>query len=125
MRLGRAIDTLPALAAEGRGPFDLVFIDADKASTPEYFAWALRLARRGSLIIVDNVVRGGRVVDEGSSDPNVLGMRRFLAALAAEPRVTATASRPSAPRATTGSRSRSSPAEPAQASVPHRTGPAV
>ena len=57
MRVGRALDTLPLLAAEGRGPFDLIFIDADKQNIPEYFAWALRLSRRGSLIIVDNVVR--------------------------------------------------------------------
>ena len=91
VRVGRAVDTLPALEAEGGGPFDLVFIDADKQSTPEYFAWAVRLARRGALIVVDNVVRGGKVTDDTSSDPNVLGMRRFLAALAAEPKVTATA----------------------------------
>ncbi len=91
VRVGRALDTLPKLEEEARGPFDLVFIDADKASTTEYFAWAVRLARRGSLIIVDNVVRGGKVTDETSTDPNVLGMRRFLAALAAEPKVTATA----------------------------------
>jgi len=91
VRVGRAVDTLPALEAEGGGPFDLVFIDADKQSTPEYFAWAVRLARRGALIIVDNVVRAGKVTDDTSTDPNVLGMRRFLAALAAEPKVTATA----------------------------------
>jgi predicted O-methyltransferase YrrM len=91
VRLGRAIDTLPVLQGEGRGPFDLVFIDADKPSTPEYFAWAVRLARRGALIVVDNVIRGGKVVDENSPDANVLGMRRFLAAAAAEPRVTVTA----------------------------------
>jgi predicted O-methyltransferase YrrM len=59
VRLGAALDTLPQLAAEAGGPFDLFFIDADKQSTPDYFAWALRLGRRGSLIIVDNVVRGG------------------------------------------------------------------
>jgi predicted O-methyltransferase YrrM len=91
LRLGKAIDTLPQLAAEGRGPFDLVFIDADKASTADYFAWALKLTRQGSLIIVDNVVRNGAVVDGASHDPNVQGVRRFGDALAAEPRVTATA----------------------------------
>jgi predicted O-methyltransferase YrrM len=91
VRVGRAIDTLPALEAEGRGPFDLVFIDADKPSTADYFAWAVRLSRRGTLIVVDNVVRRGGVLDAESTDANVLGMRRFLAALAAEPRVTATA----------------------------------
>jgi predicted O-methyltransferase YrrM len=86
VRVGRAIDTLPTL----EGPFDLVFIDADKPSTTEYFAWAVKLTRRGGLIVVDNVVRKGNVIDAASTDANVIGMRRFLAALAAEPRVTAT-----------------------------------
>jgi predicted O-methyltransferase YrrM len=90
LRLGRALDTLPRLAAEGRGPFDLIFIDADKPSIPDYFAWALRLSRRGSLIVVDNVVRDGEVADAGSADPNVQGVRRFNEVLAAEPRVSAT-----------------------------------
>jgi predicted O-methyltransferase YrrM len=90
VRVGRALDTLPEIAAEGRGPFDLIFIDADKPSTPEYFAWAMKLARPGSLIITDNVVRDGEVIDEGSPDPRVQGVRRFNAALAAEPRVSAT-----------------------------------
>jgi predicted O-methyltransferase YrrM len=91
LRLGLALETLPQLASEGLGPFDLVFIDADKPSTPEYFAWALRLTRQGSLIIVDNVVRKGAVVDENSDDPSVQGVRRFYEMLAAEPRVSATA----------------------------------
>jgi predicted O-methyltransferase YrrM len=91
LHLGRALDTLPQLAAEGRGPFDLIFIDADKPSNPDYFAWALKLSRRGSLIIADNVVRNGAVVDAASGDPNVQGVRRFNELLAAEPRVTATA----------------------------------
>jgi predicted O-methyltransferase YrrM len=91
LRLGRAQDTLPQLAAEGRGPFDLIFIDADKPSYPEYFAWALKLSRRGSLIIVDNVVRGGAVTDAASADATIQGVRRFLELLAAEPRVTGTA----------------------------------
>jgi predicted O-methyltransferase YrrM len=91
LRLGRALDTLPGLAAEGVGPFDLVFIDADKPSTAEYFDWALRLTRRGSLIVVDNVVRDGAVVDEQSEDEVVQGVRRFYQRLAAEPRVSATA----------------------------------
>ncbi len=90
LRLGRALDTLPQLAAEGRGPFDLIFIDADKPGTADYFAWALKLSRRGSLIIVDNVVRKGAVVEAASDDPNVQGMRRFFDALAAEKRVNAT-----------------------------------
>lgn len=91
LRLGRALDTLPQLAAEGRGPFDLIFIDADKPSNPDYFAWALKLSRRGSLIIVDNAVRNGAVIDAASGDPSVQGVRRFNELLAAEPRVSATA----------------------------------
>jgi predicted O-methyltransferase YrrM len=91
VRLGAALDTLPQLAAEAGGPFDLFFIDADKQSTPDYFTWALRLGRRGSLIIVDNVVRGGTVADAASDDPSVLGMRRAFEMIAAEPRVSATA----------------------------------
>jgi len=90
VRLGPALDTLPQLAAEGRGPFDLVFIDADKVNTAAYFAWALKLTRRGSLIITDNVVRDGAVIDADSADTSVQGVRRFNAALAAEPRVSAT-----------------------------------
>ena len=91
LRLGRALDTLPQLAAEGRGPFDLIFIDADKPSNPDYFAWALKLSRRGSLIIADNVVRNGAVVDAASSDPSIQGVRRFNEMLASSPRVSATA----------------------------------
>jgi predicted O-methyltransferase YrrM len=91
IRVGRALDTLPQLAADGHGPFDLVFIDADKPSNPDYFAWALRLSRRGSLIIVDNVVRGGAVIDAASADASVQGVRRLNQLIAAEPRVTATA----------------------------------
>ncbi len=90
LRLGRALDTLPGLAAEKRGPFDLIFIDADKVSIPEYFAWALQLSRPGTVIIVDNVVRKGAVVDASSSDPSVQGVRRFNQLLAAETRVSAT-----------------------------------
>jgi len=90
VRIGRALETLPKIAAERREPFDLVFIDADKPSNADYFAWALRLSRRGSLIIVDNVVRGGAITDAANEDPNVVGTRRFLDILAAEPRVSAT-----------------------------------
>ncbi|WP_460200460.1 O-methyltransferase [Scytonema sp. NUACC21] len=90
LRLGRALDTLPHLAAEGLAPFDLIFIDADKPNNPDYFVWALKLSRRGSLIIADNVVRNGAVVDAASSDPSVQGVRRFNELLAAEPRVSAT-----------------------------------
>ncbi len=91
LRVGPALETLPKLAAERAGPFDLVFIDADKSSTPEYFSWALKLTRPGSLIIVDNVIRKGALLDSDSTDPAVQGMRRFIKLLAAEHRVTATA----------------------------------
>ena len=91
VHVGRAIDTLPRLAAEGRGPFDLVFIDADKASNPDYFSWALRLTRPGSLILIDNVVRDGRVTEASSAEPDIQGTRRALEMMAADPRVTATA----------------------------------
>jgi len=90
LRVGRALDTLPQLAAEGRGPFDLIFIDADKQSYPDYLAWALKLSRRGSLIIADNVVRKGAVIDADSNDPLVQGVRRFHELLATETRVSAT-----------------------------------
>ena len=91
IRVGRAIDTLPRLEAEGAGPFDLIFIDADKPSNPDYLAWSLRLARVGTLIIADNVVRGGDVLDATSSDASVRGIRKFNEMLAAEPRVVGTA----------------------------------
>ena len=91
VRLGRALDSLQRLADEGAGPFGLVFIDADKPNISEYFDWAVRLTRPGSLIVVDNVVRKGAVVDESSDDPNVQGVRRFYQMLASEPRVSATA----------------------------------
>jgi predicted O-methyltransferase YrrM len=91
VRVGRALDTLPQLASEGAGPFDMVFIDADKPSNPHYLAWALRLIRAGGLIIGDNVVRNGKVADSASHDPNVQGVRAFLDMLAADPRLDATA----------------------------------
>jgi len=91
IRVGKALETLPTLAVEGVGPFDLTFIDADKPSNPEYFEWALRLSHRGSVIVVDNVVRNGAVMDPASTDPNVLGVRRMNDRIAAEPRVSATA----------------------------------
>ncbi len=91
VRVGKAIDTLPQLAEEGAGPFDLVFIDADKASIPDYFRWALKLTKPGSLIIVDNVVRGGEVLNADSDDPDIQGIRRFADMLNSEPRVKATA----------------------------------
>jgi predicted O-methyltransferase YrrM len=91
LRLGRAIDTLPALEREGAGPFDLIFIDADKAGYPDYLTWSLRLARVGAVIMGDNVVRDGRVIDAGNADPNIQGVRRFVDMVAAEPRLRATA----------------------------------
>jgi predicted O-methyltransferase YrrM len=91
LRVGPALQTLAALAVEGAGPFDVVFIDADKQHNPEYFAWALRLTRKGSVIVVDNVVRGGAVLDAASDDPTVQGVRRLNERLAAEPRVSAVA----------------------------------
>jgi predicted O-methyltransferase YrrM len=91
VRLGPALDSLPQLAAEGRAPFDLIFIDADKPNTPDYFKWALKLSRTGSVIIVDNVVRDGAVVDSANRDANVQGMRRLFALMAAETHVSATA----------------------------------
>ena len=91
LHVGRAIEILPRLAAEGGGPFDLVFIDADKASNPDYFSWALKLTRPGSLILIDNVVREGKVTDASNTDPDVTGTRRALEMMAAEPRVSATA----------------------------------
>jgi predicted O-methyltransferase YrrM len=91
LRLGPALETLPKLAAEGAGPFDLIFIDADKPSNPDYFRWALKLSRRGSVIVIDNVVRKGKVIDPDSTDENVRGVRRMFDLIAAERRVSATA----------------------------------
>jgi predicted O-methyltransferase YrrM len=91
VRLGMALDLLPALAAEGGNPFDFVFIDADKPNNAAYFDWALTLSQPGSIIVVDNVVRGGDVIAADSDSPTVQGVRRFLERLAAEPRVSATA----------------------------------
>lgn len=91
IRLAPAIESLPRLQAEGAGPFDLVFIDADKASTDAYFDWALRLSRPGTVVVVDNVVRNGGVIDAASADPGILGVRRFLARLAQEKHVDASA----------------------------------
>ncbi|MBE2182479.1 MAG: O-methyltransferase [Anaerolineae bacterium] len=89
IRLGRALETLPKIAEEGH-TFDLVFIDADKASTTEYFQWALKLTRPGSLIIVDNIVRSGAVSDPNSTDDNVQGIQRFMASVKDEMRVSIT-----------------------------------
>jgi predicted O-methyltransferase YrrM len=91
LRQVSALDTLPQLAAEGSGPFDLIFVDADKESSPDYFAWSLKLSRRGSVLVFDNVVRDGAVIDPANTSTSVQGIRRFNELLAAEPRVSATA----------------------------------
>ncbi len=87
--MGKALDLLPAL--EGEAPFDLIFIDADKPNNPNYVRWALKLSRVGSVIVVDNVVRSGAVVDTNSDDASVQGVRALFDLVAAEPRLTATA----------------------------------
>ncbi|MEC3973687.1 O-methyltransferase [Amycolatopsis sp. H20-H5] len=87
VRIGKALETLPSV----EGPFDLAFIDADKVNNPAYFTAALALSHPGSVIVVDNVIRDGRVADAASTDPNVLGIRKMHDLIAAEPRVDATA----------------------------------
>jgi predicted O-methyltransferase YrrM len=90
LRVGPALDALPGLDAEGAGPFDLTFIDADKVHTPDYFAWALEHSRPGSLIVADNVVRDGRLADPEDDDAAIQAQRRLHETIAAEPRVSAT-----------------------------------
>ena len=90
LRVGRAIDTLPTLENTADSPFDLIFIDADKESYPEYLDWTLRLSRVGTVIVADNVVREGKVVEADCDDERVRGVRRFTERLAAEPRLNAT-----------------------------------
>ena len=89
IRVGPALDVLPRMEAEGLGPFDMIFIDADKPPYLEYFRWALRLAHRGTLIVADNVIREGEVLDSESRDDKVRGVQRLNAALAAQPGVSA------------------------------------
>lgn len=91
IRVGSALDTLTALADDGTEPFDFVFIDADKANNPHYFEWAMNLTRPGGVIVCDNVVRGGRVVDDASTDADIVGTRTFLGLIGSDPRVDATA----------------------------------
>jgi predicted O-methyltransferase YrrM len=90
LRLGSALETLPKLAAEGRGPFDLIFIDADKTNIPGYFEWSLKMSRSGTVIIVDNIIRDGAVIEAGHKDPNIQGVRQFNEMLAIESRASAT-----------------------------------
>lgn len=90
LRVGPALEALPELEAEGAGPFDLTFIDADKVNTPNYFSWALDHSRPGGLIVADNVVRGGTLAESDSGDPATVAQRRLHDLIAADPRVTAT-----------------------------------
>lgn len=91
IRVGAGLDVLPKLHGEGAGPFDLSFIDADKANIPAYFDWAVRMSRRGSVIVVDNVTRGGAIVDPANHQPDVEGVRRFTEVAARDDRVILTA----------------------------------
>jgi predicted O-methyltransferase YrrM len=96
LRVGAALETLPQLHAEGAGPFDLIFIDADKQNYPSYFEWSLKLSRSGTLIIGDNVVRDGAILDPEAYDPEhgnevIKGVRRFYELVANEPQVNANA----------------------------------
>jgi caffeoyl-CoA O-methyltransferase len=90
IRVGKALDSLPEIEKEGVGPFDMIFIDADKAPYTEYFQWALRLSRRGTLIVADNVIREGKVLDPNSTDEMVKGVQRFNEALSKTKGVTTT-----------------------------------
>lgn len=90
IRTGKALEILPQLHAEGAGPFDMIFIDADKPPYADYFEWALKLSRPGTLIVVDNVIRDGKVLDEKSTDAAVNGAQRFNKVLGASTAVTAT-----------------------------------
>jgi predicted O-methyltransferase YrrM len=90
LRVGRALDELPRIEADGRGPFDLIFVDADKPATPQYLEWALRLSHAGTLIIIDNVVRAGALADSASDDPRVQAMREVVTSIEADPRLSAT-----------------------------------
>ena len=91
LRTGNAREILPAMIQEGAGPFDFSFIDADKASNPDYFGWALEMSRPGSVIIVDNVIRDGHVVEADSEDASVKGVRRLNEVMAGNPRISVTA----------------------------------
>ncbi|MBT2443315.1 O-methyltransferase [Streptomyces sp. ISL-36] len=91
VRTGAALDTLPQLEEEGAGPFDLVFVDADKVNNPRYVEWALKLSRPGTVIIVDNVVRGGRIAAPHPDDAAITGTRAMFELVSREPRLDATA----------------------------------
>ncbi len=91
IRVGPAANTLAAMVESGEGPFDFVFIDADKPSNPAYLDYAVKLVRPGALIVVDNVVRNGGVADPESTDPGIAGVRAMMDRIAADPRLNATA----------------------------------
>jgi caffeoyl-CoA O-methyltransferase len=90
VRIGKALDLLPQIAENKEGPFDMIFIDADKPPYTEYFQWALKLSRPGTLIVADNVIRDGKVMDPTTTDEMVQGARRFNAFLASSREVTST-----------------------------------
>jgi predicted O-methyltransferase YrrM len=89
IRVGPALESLPVVASERGGKFDLIFIDADKSNNPQYLEWALKLSRRGTVIVVDNIVRQGRVIDAKSTDPDIQGTQRCLEMMASNPRLSA------------------------------------
>lgn len=91
IRVGNAVDSLPRLAREGAGPFDFIFIDADKPGNPTYLDWALKLSHPGSVIVCDNVVRNGAIIQSRSPDQDVQGVRRYFEMLASNPRLSSTA----------------------------------
>jgi len=90
IKVGTALELLPQLVANGEEPFDLIFIDADKPPYAEYFEWALKLSKPGTVIIADNVIREGQVLDDNCTDKRVLGVKKFNKALAENKRVSAT-----------------------------------
>lgn len=90
LRIGSAAESLAALVAASADPFDFIFIDADKAGYPGYLRWSLKLSRPGTLIVADNVVRDGKVIDPRNPDPNIRGVRRFMRLMSAEPRLSST-----------------------------------
>ncbi|HET8966503.1 MAG TPA: O-methyltransferase [Candidatus Acidoferrum sp.] len=91
IRVGAALDSLPHIEKEGLAPFDFIFIDADKPNNPGYLEWAIKLARPGTLIIVDNVVRDGAVADASNTDPAIQGTRKMFASMSRDTRLSATA----------------------------------
>jgi predicted O-methyltransferase YrrM len=90
LHVGAALDTLPQIVATNPAPFDLIFVDADKKNNPHYFQWALKLSHAGTVIIIDNVIREGKILDAQNTDPDIQGIRKVLQDLGNEPRVSAT-----------------------------------